>query len=61
MFENWVMKKSKFKPEEYEQVANWCNTTGNYTIIDDGEYYRVIPVEQPEAVENEQVVEDSNL
>lgn len=65
MFENWKVLKSEVRPEEYEKVAEWCNTTGNYTIIDDGEYYRVIPVEQPEeqpeAVENEQIVEDSGL
>ena len=65
MFKNWEMKKSEFNPEEYEQVAEWCNSTGNYTIIDDDEYYRVIPVEQPEpepeGVEDEQLVEDNPL
>lgn len=65
MFENWKVKKSEVKPEEYEQVAEWCNTTGNYTIVENGDYYEVAPVEQPEpepeAVENEQVIEDSGL
>lgn len=65
MFENWKMKKSEFKPEEYEQVAEWCNTTGNYTIVENGDYYEVVPVVVPEvlpeAVENEQVIEDSGL
>lgn len=65
MFENWKVKKSEVKPEEYEQVADWCNTTGNYTIVENGEFYEVAPVEQPEpepeAVENEQVIKDSGL
>lgn len=61
MYENWKVKKSEFNPEEYEAVANWCNETGQYTIIDDGEYYRVIPVEQPEILEHEEVVEDNNI
>lgn len=69
MFENWTMKKSEFEPEEYAQVANWCNETYQFTIEDMGDFYQVIPVEQPEpepepepeVVENEQVIEDSGL
>lgn len=37
--------------KEYEQVANWCNEVGDYTIIDDGEYYRVVKVEEDENLE----------
>lgn len=65
MFENWKMKKNEFDAEEYEKVAEWCNSSGAYTIVENGEFYEVAPVEQPEeqpeAVENEQVIEDSGL
>lgn len=65
MFENWKVKKSEEKQEEYEQVADWCNSSRAYTIVENGEFYEVAPVEQPEkqpeAVENEQIVEDSGL
>lgn len=65
MYENWKVLKSEVNPEEYEQVADWCNSSGSYTIVENGEFYEVAPVEQPEeqpeAVENEQVIEDSGL
>ena len=65
MFENWKMKKSEFNSEEYEQVADWCNSSGAFTIVENGEFYEVAPVVVPEvvpeAVENEQIVEDSGL
>ena len=65
MFENWKVKKSEVIPEEYEKVAEWCNSSGAYTIVENGEFYEVVPVEQPEpepeAVEDEQIVEDSGL
>lgn len=65
MFENWEMKISEIDYQEYAQVAEWCNKNQQYTIIEDGEYYWVVPVEQPEpepeVVENEQIIEDSGL
>lgn len=67
MYENWKIAKSELeeKAEEYAEVAEWCNSSGAYTIIEDGDVYKVVPVvvpeEQPEAVEDEQIVEDSNL
>lgn len=61
MFENWKVKKNEVNPEEYEQVAEWCNTTGNYTIVENGDYYEVVPVVEPEAVEDEQIIEVGNV
>lgn len=67
MFENWQILKTEIeeKSDEYAEVAEWCNQSGAYTIIEDGEYYRVIPVEvpepEPEVAEDEQIVKDSNL
>lgn len=61
MFENWKVKKSEFKPEEYEKVADWCNSSGAYTIVENGDFYEVVPVEVPEGVEDEQLVEDNPL
>ena len=63
MYENWKILKADYEQhaDEYAEVANWCNETGSYTIVDDGEYYRVVPVEVPEIETNEEVVEDSGL
>lgn len=65
MFENWVMQKNEFNAEEYEQVADWCNSSGAYTIVENGDYYEVVPVVvpevEPEVVEDEQIVKDSGL
>ncbi len=61
MFENWEMKKIDFKPEEYEAVANWCNEAGQYTIVEAGDFFKVVPVEQPEMLEHEEVVEDNSI
>lgn len=67
MYENWKIAKSELeeKAEEYAQVADWCNSSGAYTIVENGDFYEVVPVVvpevEPEAVENEQIVEDSNL
>ncbi|MBO6290586.1 MAG: hypothetical protein J6N45_09765 [Alphaproteobacteria bacterium] len=62
MYENWKILKSELNEhlDEYSAVAEWCNSTGEYTIIDDGEYYRVVHIEpepepQPEESEAENV------
>ena len=46
MYENWKIKKSDLekKQEEYTAVALWCGENG-YTIIESGNYYKVVPVE----------------
>lgn len=56
MFKDWKILKKDY-PEhanEYSTVAQWCNDSGEYTIIDDDEYYRVVhivpsPEEESEA------------
>lgn len=58
-FENWQILKSELSEhlDEYSEVAEWCNESGEYTIIDDGEYYRVVHLE-PEPQPEESEVED---
>ena len=52
-YENWTMEKSRIWAgtddtqaalDEYAAVAAWCNEMGNYTIIEDGEQYKVVEV-----------------
>ena len=67
MYENWKIAKSELeeKADEYAEVADWCNSTGQYTIVENGDYFEVVPVvlpePEPEVAEDEQIVEDSNL
>lgn len=36
--------------DEYNAVAEWCNETRQYTIEDDGTYYKVIEIITPEPI-----------
>ena len=49
MYKNWKILKSELneKQEEYSKVAQWCNETQEYTIEDDGEYYKVVKIPEP--------------
>ena len=54
MYENWKILKSEIdeKAEEYSQVAEWCNNSGEYHIelyIDenDVEWYRTVKNPEP--------------
>lgn len=60
-YENWKIEKSRIwnNPDaddqraaldEYAAVAYWCNESGQYTIVEDGEFYRVVklPDSEPE-------------
>ncbi|MBQ7632876.1 MAG: hypothetical protein IJS88_02020 [Alphaproteobacteria bacterium] len=49
MYENWKILKTEAdeKADEYTQVAEWCNENGQYTIEDDGTYYKVIKLPEP--------------
>jgi len=60
-FKNWQMEIIRLwsgtddmeaAQKEYSEVAAWCNKSGEYTIIEDGEYYRVVKIEDIE--ENEE-------
>lgn len=46
-YANWKIKKSELdeKLDEYSQVAEWCNDSGEYTITEDSRYYKVAPIE----------------
>lgn len=48
-YSNWKIKKSDLdkKQEEYSQVAEWCNESGEYYIIEDEDYYKVAPIPAP--------------
>lgn len=50
MFENWKILKSEYEQHEveYAVVAYWCTITQQYTIIEDGEYYKVVKIEVEE-------------
>ena len=66
-FELWTMEKSRIwciaeteeeiaareaALEEYQAVSNWCDTTGGeYTIIEEDNFYKVIKVEHNEDIE----------
>lgn len=58
-YENWTMAKSRIwnnddaddqqtALDEYADVAAWCNDGCKYTIIEDGEFYRVVKLPEPE-------------
>ena len=49
MYENWKILKTELeeKLDEYSQVADWCNKNGEYTIEDDGTYYKVVKLPEP--------------
>ena len=67
MYENWKIAKNELeeKADEYTQVAEWCNSTGAYTIVENRDFYAVVQVEvpesNPEVAEDEQLVEDNSL
>lgn len=49
MYENWKILKSEAdeKADEYSNVAEWCNESGEYHIEDDGVYYKVVKNPEP--------------
>ena len=60
-YKDWTMEKSRLWSgtedteaalAEYAAVAAWCNEQGNYTIIEDGEYYKVVEITETEIFEN---------
>ena len=48
-YTTWKILKSEYSEhrEEYADVADWCNETQQYTIEDDGTYYKVVPILPP--------------
>ena len=42
-YTDWKIKKEDLDEhlEEYSEVAEWCNESGEYSIVDDGTYYKV--------------------
>jgi hypothetical protein len=48
-YSNWKIKQSdlKQKQEEYTEVAQWCNDSGQYHIEPVDEYYAVVANPEP--------------
>lgn len=40
-------KAAQAAQDEYTAVAEWCNESGQYTIEDDGTYYKVVAIPEP--------------
>lgn len=57
MYENWKILKSELneKQEEYSKIAEWCNESGQYTIEDDGTYYKIVALPEPTPPTDEQI------
>lgn len=55
MYENWQILKTEAdeKADEYSAVAEWCNENGQYTIEDDGTYYKVVEIIEPKPSDEE--------
>jgi hypothetical protein len=56
-YSNWKILKSELDEhaEEYSQVADWCNENGEYTIEDDGTYYKVVKLPEPTPPTDEEI------
>ena len=56
-YSNWKILKTEFDEhaEEYSQVADWCNENGEYTIEDDGTYYKVVKLPEPTPPTDEEI------
>lgn len=56
-YSNWKIKKSELeeKQEEYTEVAQWCNESGQYHIEPVGEYYAVVENPAPVPPTDEQI------
>lgn len=57
-YENWKIKKSDLeeKQEEYSQVAEWCNETGEYAIQEIGDEYCVVKLPEPTIEEQNETI-----
>lgn len=57
MYENWKILKTEAdeKADEYAEVAEWCNENGQYTIEDDGTYYKVVDIPEPTPPTDEEI------
>lgn len=57
MYENWKILKTELDEhtEEYSAVAEWCNENGEYTIEDDGTYYKVVKLPEPTPPTDEEI------
>lgn len=48
-YSDWKILKTELdeKQEEYSEVAEWCNESGEYHIGEDEEYYKVVKNPEP--------------
>lgn len=52
---NWKKAKNEINENEYFNVAQWCNESGEYTIEEKGNYFQVVKIPEPTAEELAQV------
>ena len=56
-YSKWKILKTEAdeKADEYAQVAEWCNENQQYTIEDDGTYYKVVALPEPTPPTDEEI------
>lgn len=54
-YSDWKILKTEFdeKQDEYTEVAEWCNESGQYTIEEDELYYKTVEIVVPTPTEYE--------
>lgn len=50
------MENSEQAQTEYSQVADWCNENQQYTIVEDGDYFKVEPIPEMSVEEKSEQV-----
>lgn len=57
-YTNWKKEKDKVSDNEYFNVADWCNESGQYTIEERGKYFQVVKIPEPTAEEQQKTIKD---
>jgi len=57
MYKNWKIKKSDIaeNQKQYTEVADWCDASQQYTIIEEEDEYKVVPIPEPSAEEQAEI------
>lgn len=57
-YENWKIKKTELeeKQDEYSQVAEWCNESGEYYIQEIDDEYCVVKIPDPAIEEQNEAI-----
>lgn len=46
-YTNWKKEKDKVSDDEYFSVSEWCNESGQHTIEEEGNSFRVVKISEP--------------